>query len=119
MYGTMEDFENLIKECKKREIKIMLDMVLNHTSTNHQWFKKASAGDKKYNVISLGKIIPLYENHEDVYIFKREYKNQELLVINNFYGKETEIELDFDTSEYTKILSNTKEDLLEPVKKIL
>lgn len=47
-YGTMEDFDFLSREAKKRGIKIMLDMVFNHTSTEHEWFKKAVAGDKKY-----------------------------------------------------------------------
>lgn len=47
-YGTMEDFQELIEECNKRNIKIMLDMVFNHTSTNHIWFKKALLGDKRY-----------------------------------------------------------------------
>lgn len=47
-YGTMEDFEQLVKEAKKRGIGIMLDMVFNHTSTEHGWFKKAMAGDEKY-----------------------------------------------------------------------
>jgi trehalose-6-phosphate hydrolase len=47
-YGTMADFEELAKECKKRGIDIMLDMVFNHTSTRHEWFQKAMAGDPKY-----------------------------------------------------------------------
>ncbi len=47
-YGTMEIFENLIKEAKKRNIDIMLDMVFNHTSTEHVWFQKALAGEEKY-----------------------------------------------------------------------
>ena len=47
-YGTMEDFEVLSKEAEKRGIKLMLDMVFNHTSSNHEWFQKALAGDEKY-----------------------------------------------------------------------
>lgn len=47
-YGTMEIFEELVKEAKKRNIDIMLDMVFNHTSTQHEWFQKALAGDEKY-----------------------------------------------------------------------
>lgn len=47
-YGTMEDFENLVKEAAKREISLMLDMVFNHTSNRHEWFQKALAGDAKY-----------------------------------------------------------------------
>ena len=47
-YGTMEDFEALVEGATKRNIKIMLDMVFNHTSTHHVWFQKALQGDPKY-----------------------------------------------------------------------
>ena len=47
-YGTMEDFEELAAEAGKRGIKLMLDMVFNHTSDRNQWFQKALAGDEKY-----------------------------------------------------------------------
>lgn len=47
-FGTMDDFDELSMEAKKRGIGIMLDMVFNHTSTEHEWFKKALAGDEKY-----------------------------------------------------------------------
>ena len=47
-FGTMEILEKLIQEAKKRNIDIMLDMVFNHTSTRHAWFRKAIANDKKY-----------------------------------------------------------------------
>lgn len=47
-YGTMEDLEELIREADAREIGLMLDMVFNHTSTEHIWFQKALEGDEKY-----------------------------------------------------------------------
>ncbi|MBU5479153.1 alpha,alpha-phosphotrehalase [Eubacterium sp. MSJ-13] len=54
-FGTMEDMDELIEQCNARGIGLMLDMVLNHTSTEHEWFKRAMAGEKKY---------------QDYYIFK-------------------------------------------------
>ena len=54
-FGTMEDLETLVREADKRGIGLMLDMVFNHTSTSHEWFQRALAGEKKY---------------QDYYIFK-------------------------------------------------
>lgn len=47
-YGTMADFETLVAEARKRGIGLMLDMVFNHTSTEHIWFKRALNGDEQY-----------------------------------------------------------------------
>ena len=41
MFGTMEDMEQLFVEAKKRGIRIMMDLVLNHTSDEHRWFLEA------------------------------------------------------------------------------
>ncbi len=37
-YGTMEDFDNLVAEMKKRNMRLMIDVVINHTSDQHPWF---------------------------------------------------------------------------------
>ena len=47
-YGTMADFEELVAQAEAHNIRTMLDMVFNHTSTYHQWFQKALAGDPVY-----------------------------------------------------------------------
>ena len=47
-FGTMADFEELVRKLRAANIGVMLDMVLNHTSTAHPWFQRALAGDKKY-----------------------------------------------------------------------
>ncbi|MFL2117585.1 alpha,alpha-phosphotrehalase [Marinilactibacillus psychrotolerans] len=48
LFGSWADFDILVQEAEKRGITLMLDMVLNHTSTEHEWFQKALSGDKKY-----------------------------------------------------------------------
>lgn len=45
-YGTLADFDYLVQECNKRGIWLQMDLVLNHTSTEHEWFKKATAAAK-------------------------------------------------------------------------
>ena len=47
-YGTIADFEQLVKKAAAVDIKIMMDMVFNHTSTEHIWFQQALAGNEKY-----------------------------------------------------------------------
>ena len=41
MFGSVEDMEALIKEAKKHNIRIIMDLVLNHTSNKHRWFEEA------------------------------------------------------------------------------
>lgn len=48
LFGSMADFEDLVQKGKAHGIDIMLDMVLNHCSTDHEWFQKALAGDRYY-----------------------------------------------------------------------
>ena len=40
-FGTLEDMDRLIREAGDRGIKIMLDLVVNHSSDEHEWFRKA------------------------------------------------------------------------------
>lgn len=55
-FGTMADLDELIQEAKKRRIKIILDLVINHTSDEHEWFRKALADPRS--------------TYHDYYIFK-------------------------------------------------
>ncbi len=57
-FGTMDDFDLLLSEAKARGISIIMDLVINHTSDEHEWFEKALAGEEKYRdyyVIKKGK----------------------------------------------------------------
>ena len=46
--GTMEDFAEVTSACHKRGISVCLDFVMNHTSEDHEWAKRARAGEKEY-----------------------------------------------------------------------
>lgn len=58
-FGTMEDFDELIRECHARGLKVMMDAVFNHTSNEHAWFKAALADKtspyRDYYIIRKGK----------------------------------------------------------------
>ena len=47
-FGTMDDFDEMLSEIHKRGMKLIMDLVVNHTSDEHEWFRKALAGDEKY-----------------------------------------------------------------------
>ncbi|MCL2610796.1 MAG: alpha,alpha-phosphotrehalase, partial [Defluviitaleaceae bacterium] len=72
-YGTMDDFDHLVTQCKKRDIIIMLDMVFNHTSDQHPWFQKAIT-DKKN------------KDYKNYYIFKVSDSEEPTNWISKFGG---------------------------------
>ena len=45
-YGTLDDFKKLIDECHKRDINLIMDFVINHSGSDHEWFKSASKSVK-------------------------------------------------------------------------
>ena len=47
-YGTMDDFKRLLEEAHKRDIKVIIDLVLNHTSNQHPWFQAATTPGSEY-----------------------------------------------------------------------
>ena len=60
-FGTMEDFEELLLEVHKRDMRLIMDLVVNHTSDEHEWYQKAvQEPDSKYR---------------DYYIFKDQPNN--------------------------------------------
>ncbi|MGN0115459.1 MAG: alpha-glucosidase [Acutalibacteraceae bacterium] len=63
-FGTMEDMDRLIAEAHKRDIKVLLDFVPNHTSTEHEWFKKSRNPSD-----------PEFEKYKDFYYWYDEKPN--------------------------------------------
>lgn len=48
VYGTMEDFDNFVRTANELGMKVVMDLVLNHTSDQHEWFQKSVAGETPY-----------------------------------------------------------------------
>ncbi|MGL5334458.1 MAG: alpha,alpha-phosphotrehalase [Aeromonas veronii] len=84
-YGTMDDFEALLAAAHARDIRIVMDIVVNHTSTEHAWFKSA-LGDK-------------YSPYRDYYIWRDPVDG---CVPNNWQSKfgGSAWELDAATGQY-------------------
>ena len=61
MFGTMEDFDLLMEETKKRGIRVVMDLVVNHTSDHHKWFKEALSNPES--------------PYRDYYVFKKGKKD--------------------------------------------
>ncbi len=96
VFGTMEDFEEMVREAKKLGIDVMLDMVFNHTSIKHKWFKKATDGDEKY---------------KNYYIFKEPKNgNEPTNWISKFGGTTWEYIKEFN-EYYLHLFDKTQADL--------
>lgn len=70
-FGTMADFDRLLDECHKRDLKVIMDMVLNHSSMEHEWFKKALSDPES--------------QYRDYYIIRKgRYKGKKLVPPTNW-----------------------------------
>ena len=64
--GGMVEFKEFVKEAKKRGFKIKADLVLNHFSDTHEWFKKLEAGDESYlDYFVWRDSMPEYKKYQD------------------------------------------------------
>jgi len=85
-YGTMDDMDQLLYECQKRDIKIIMDLVINHTSDQHSWFIKSKQNDPLYRDYYIWKDMPnnwsgffsgtTWEKYEDAYYLHLFLKEQ-------------------------------------------
>ena len=64
MFGTMEDMDMLINEAKKRDMYIMMDIVANHTSSEHKWFQESrKSKDNPYRDYYIWRDEPLFNRN--------------------------------------------------------
>lgn len=96
-------------EVNKNYKDINVKKALEDSNSIFYHYKKLIELRKKYDIIAYGDITPVAKEHESVFAYCRAYKNQKLLVINNFYGKECRVTLDVDIDGYTCLLSNYPE----------
>lgn len=108
IFGNNDDLENLLKEAKKREIKIIIDLVLNHTSDEHMWFLNAkSSKTNKYR--------DFYIWHDGKVI---DGKKVEPTNWGSFFGGSAWNYSSETNSYYMKIFSNKMPDLNWENKKV-
>ena len=93
-FGTMEDMDNLLKEANSRGIKILMDLVLNHTSDEHEWFKQA-INDKS-------------SKYRDYYIFRKPVDGKEPNDLDSTFSGSA-WELDEKSGEYYLHLFSKKQ----------
>lgn len=72
-YGTLADMDRLIAEAKKRDIRIILDLVINHTSDRHEWFQKSRRREEPYT---------------DFYIWRKGEKGKKPTNWGSFFGED-------------------------------
>lgn len=71
-YGTLADMDRLIAEAKKRDIRIIMDLVINHTSDRHEWFQKSRHREEPYT---------------DFYIWRKGEKGKKPTNWGSFFGE--------------------------------
>lgn len=96
-FGTMEDLEELIQEAKKKDIKIILDLVINHTSDEHPWFKDAIS-----NTDSL---------YKDYYIFKEGKDEQPPTNWRSIFGGSAWEKVENSNEYYLHVFGKKQPDL--------
>lgn len=71
-YGTMDDYDRLIEICHSRGIRVIIDLVLNHTASGHPWFQEAAAYLRGLN----GREANVNEcPYVDYYHFRKDFQN--------------------------------------------
>ena len=87
---------------------INVEDALNDPDSIFYFYKKLIELRKTYKVISEGTYTPLFEESDCLYAFKRNDENEELIVLNNFYDKQTTVSIE-GIEEYEVMISNYKD----------
>lgn len=87
-FGTEDDLKDLIELCHKRNVKIILDLAINHTGTGHDWFKKFTAAHKTANTEN-----KYYDFYSYVYLGENVPSNRRYNMLN---GTDIQYECNFD-----------------------
>ena len=101
-FGDMDDFKRLVEECHKRDILLILDFVMNHTSTEHPWFKSAA---KSLSKGKLGDPYIKYYNFSDEKLSERYYPIGDKFYMSSFSRTMPDVDLDNESvrREYERI----------------
>ena len=86
----------------------MKNLYLKDPDSIYYFYKRLIQLRKNYKIISIGSYTPLFEDSDCLYAFKRNYENEELIVLNNFYAKETTVTIDH-SEDYEVLISNYKD----------
>ncbi|MDF2821465.1 MAG: hypothetical protein K0R15_1906 [Clostridiales bacterium] len=90
-YGTMEDFEAFIAACKEKKIEVIIDLVVNHSSSEHPWFVDASKGvDSEYRDYYRW----VDDDAEGINVGDRWYKNGGQYYFAHFWDKMPDLNFD-------------------------
>ena len=110
-YGGFTSNNPWMKQNKNTKY-INVEDNLNNKNSIFYYYKKLIEIRKKYKVVSEGLYVPYLKDYDRVYAFKRLYKDEELLVINNLYGEKTRVDIE-NIGDYKILISNYKENNLK------
>lgn len=110
-YGTMDDFKELSAECDKRGISIIMDLVLNHTSSEHPWFTKACEEIRQGKTDGYAEMYSLVNSEDKPAYFAGVYQAENWWYECNFMPSFPELNLSSDKTreEISKIVKHWTE----------
>lgn len=95
-FGTLDDFDQLIKECDKRGIDVIIDFVPNHCSSEHPWFKKALKEAEKGNFNGYAKYFNIKKSSETESGYNCDPDDSSIIYESNFTDTMPEWNYDYE-----------------------